>query len=57
MIAYVYHWGRTELWDMSVSERRMWVKFIQQQHEAEKDAIEGNTDRATHSNRDYDEAY
>ena len=49
IIAYSYHWDRSTLWDMSRSERRMWVKMVQMQKNAENEAINKGNKRYTPS--------
>jgi len=39
ILAYCYHWSRDTLWNMSRSERRMWVKMVQIQKEVERKAL------------------
>lgn len=43
VIAYVYHWDRETLWNMSSRERRMWVKLINTQKKMESDSIKSKT--------------
>lgn len=43
IIAYVYHWDRETLWNMSSRERRMWVKLINTQKKMENDSIKLKT--------------
>ena len=42
VLAYCYHWTPDILWDMPISERKMWCKMIMTQKEAERKAIEKN---------------
>lgn len=39
VLAYTYHWERDTLWDMTRSERKMWVKMVQMQKIAENNAL------------------
>lgn len=39
VLAYTYHWERDTLWDMTRSERKMWVKMVQMQKTAENNAL------------------
>ena len=40
LIAYVYHWDRDTLWEMSSGERRMWAKMILAQKRLENAPLE-----------------
>ena len=42
ILAYCYHWGRDTLWDMSISERRMWVKMVLAQKKAETKGLDSS---------------
>ena len=42
VLAYCYHWDRDILWELTRSERRMWVKLVQLQKEAEAEAIKNS---------------
>ena len=42
-IAYVYHWDRNTLWELSFKERRMWYDMIIKQKQAEEEALENAT--------------
>ncbi len=42
VIAYIYHWGRNEILNLPVNERKMYVEFIKEQKEAENEATENN---------------
>lgn len=44
ILAYCYHWGRESLWNMSRSERKMWVEMVLAQKKAESKSV---------SNEDY----
>ena len=35
ILAYCYHWDRNTLWNMSRSERKMWVEMVLAQKKAE----------------------
>ena len=35
IIAYIYHWGRSEIMNLSINERKEYVELIKQQKEAE----------------------
>ena len=39
ILAYCYHWGRNDLWDMSCSERRMWCEMVLAQKKAENKGV------------------
>ena len=39
LIAYYYHWSRSEVWELPVLERRMWSEVIQEQIKAENNAV------------------
>lgn len=39
VIAYIYHWGRNEILNLPIKERKMYVDFIQQQQQAENEAM------------------
>lgn len=39
VLAYTYHWERDTLWNMTRSERKMWVKMVQMQKTAENNAL------------------
>lgn len=41
ILAYFYHWGRNDLWNCPVKERKEWINKICEQLEAEKNALEG----------------
>lgn len=43
IIAYVYHWGYSDLISLSPKERKVWVKMILDQKEAEKEGYEDNS--------------
>lgn len=38
VIAYVYHWERDTVRNLSRGERRMWYDFIMEQKKAEREA-------------------
>jgi len=38
ILAYVYHWERDTLWSLPIMERKMWVKMVHEQKEAENEA-------------------
>lgn len=38
IIAYIYHWGRSEILSLPINERKMYVEFIKEQKEAENEA-------------------
>ena len=40
IIAYVYHWDRDSIWNMSRNERQKWVEMIINQQNAERDSLE-----------------
>lgn len=35
ILAYCYHWDRDTLWNMTRSERKMWVRMVLAQKKAE----------------------
>lgn len=35
IIAYIYHWGRSEIMNLPLKERKSYVELIKQQKEAE----------------------
>lgn len=39
ILAYCYHWDRNTLWEMSRSERKLWVKMVLAQKEAESKSV------------------
>ena len=43
ILAYCYHWDRETLWNLSQSERKMWVKMVLAQKKAENKDL-GNDD-------------
>lgn len=36
IIAYIYHWGRNEIMNLPIQDRKKYVDLIKQQKEAEK---------------------
>ena len=49
ILAYCYHWDRNTLWDMSRSERKMWVEMVLAQKKAEtKGVSEENSSTSTY---------
>ena len=41
ILAYCYHWDRDTLWNMTRSERKMWVKMVLAQKKVEnKEAVD-----------------
>lgn len=38
IIAYIYHWGRNEIMNLPINERKEYIEFIKQQKEAENSA-------------------
>lgn len=40
VLAYSYHWSPTELWNMGIAERLKWIKQVQKQNDAEREAME-----------------
>ena len=38
VIAYIYHWGRNEILNLPINERKMYIDYIKQQKEAEKNS-------------------
>lgn len=49
-LAYFYHWGREELWNMPCTERGVWNDRIKQQIKAENKSSNnsGNTPRSSY---------
>ena len=45
ILAYLYHWGRQELWDCPINERKMWVKKVLEQIRTEQEQIERATNK------------
>lgn len=45
ILAYVYHWERDTIWELSSRERRMWVNMIMTQKQLESDSIKGTTNK------------
>lgn len=45
ILAYTYHWSRESLWDMTRSERTMWVKLVQMQKQAESNALNNSSNK------------
>lgn len=39
-LAYYYHWDRNTLWNLSRSERKMWVKMVRAQIKAENNDLD-----------------
>ena len=39
VLAYVYKWERDTIWELSRSERKMWVKKVLEQKKAENKSI------------------
>ena len=44
LLAYVYHWDRKSLWDMSSTERKLWVKMVLSEKKAEEEAVDGSVE-------------
>jgi len=40
----VYHWDRKSLWDMSSTERKLWVKMVLSEKKAEEEAVDGSVE-------------
>ena len=40
IIAYVYHWDKNSIWNMSTTERRKWVEMIINQKRVEQESLE-----------------
>lgn len=40
ILAYCYHWGRNELWDLPPKERKMWVEMVLEQKRQENKELE-----------------
>lgn len=49
-LAYFYHWGREELWNMPCTERGVWNDRIKQQIKAENKSSNnsGNTPKSSY---------
>lgn len=43
ILAYCYHWDRDSLWNMSRSERKMWVKMVLAQKKAETKGLDSSS--------------
>lgn len=46
ILAYCYHWDRNTLWNMSRSERKMWVKMVLAQKKAENKGLDDDDDNS-----------
>lgn len=51
ILAYCYHWDRDTLWNMSRSERKLWVDMVLAQKKAETKGL----DNDSHSTSTYTE--
>lgn len=43
ILAYVYHWERDTVWNLSSRERRMWVNMIMTQKKMESDSVKSKS--------------
>lgn len=50
ILAYCYHWDRNTLWNMSRSERKLWVKMVLAQKKAESNGVTNeNSSKSTYT--------
>lgn len=57
VLAYCYHWGLSEIKDLSTSERRMWCEMVRKQKEAEAKALSNKPSEDTGYHSSYSESY
>lgn len=56
VLAYLYHWGRQELWYCPVRERKLWVERVLDQIRSEQEQIENAASKDSQSSSTYKES-